>query len=302
MEFENREYCKRECEFFNECHGNFEECFKKTVLDMLEDKSFYKRPKIAIIKTYGLDGNEPCNLKELAKIFNTSTGNTSHVLAKALRMLRHPHRSKVLRKYNVMACKHPDSKYSKLLFSIFGQKDTRFTILADDLAKMTDGRGVYSCIKELRKYLGIEAVIRLVDEIEEEYENQEILSIDKIKALNLDPSIVNQIENAALTVIYTLDETREEFKKIREGSQRAKEYMIRANRIWQLLFTKEVFLRYGEEKNVTFDELMEIGNKAIDEAISYYDYVNENGFMLYMLRTIWRHMRDELDIPYTTNK
>lgn len=59
--------------------------------------TFQEKPRTVIEHRFGFDGRPEKTLKECGKLFGISPERTRQVEAKALRMMRHPHRSRVLR-------------------------------------------------------------------------------------------------------------------------------------------------------------------------------------------------------------
>ncbi len=90
------------------------------ILAAFPDKRFYKRPKATLIKMYGLDGGKQYTLAEMARVFKISKDNTGHIYAKALRLMRHPIRSKPLREYVDWAIENPTFPCAQLISDIFG--------------------------------------------------------------------------------------------------------------------------------------------------------------------------------------
>lgn len=76
---------------------NMKKEFRTRILHILDtDKKFDEREKDVIIKRFGLDGNDPKTLLQIAKERNTGKENIRQIEAKALRKLRHPSVSRLL--------------------------------------------------------------------------------------------------------------------------------------------------------------------------------------------------------------
>ena len=117
---ENIMNCKTECEFYVQCAESKEMCIKNVIDNVLSDKAFDRGHREAVIRSFGLDGKEPWSLAQLAMSLRVPLDEVEHIYARALRILRHPLRSKKIGKFDIWACKNPSSPYSKLIFRIFG--------------------------------------------------------------------------------------------------------------------------------------------------------------------------------------
>jgi len=114
------EYCGNNCAFYKGCYANSELCIKRVFEEILN--TIAPREAYVVKKIYGYDGYV-CSKQELATDLEIDCERIEQIEAKALRKLRHPSRSKKLKKYFFDIYCTGENFYSRLLTGIFGEAD-----------------------------------------------------------------------------------------------------------------------------------------------------------------------------------
>lgn len=290
---ENKTNCKIECEFYIECRGNDEKCIKSIINDELSNKAFNRGHREAIIRSFGLDGKAPWNLAQLAMHLRLPLDEVKHIYAKALRIFRHPSHSKEIRKFDIWACKHPDSPYSKLIFSIFGIGDPDMYLLYNEGVYKENGHESctnmndeeYEKMKRVRrasyKYtheIRVEGLKRIDFELEELEKGTDIFSIFKAEGIILNETLMKEFENLSLKPQLESNKITQLFQEAVQGSSEARDKIIENSKIYVLLVCKEFSLKPNFLLGFTSEELISIAYQRLTWTVDLYIKTNKRPF------------------------
>ena len=298
---ENKMNCKAECEFYEQCGENKETCIKNVINNELKDKAFKGGCREAIIRCFGLDGKEPWSFVQLAMSLRTSLDEVGHIYARALRILRHPSRSRKIKKFDIWACKYPDSPYSRLIFSIFGICDPEMYLIYtegveeeyESSANMSDEE--YEKMKRIRrasyKYnyeVRCEGSKRIDFELEELEKGTDILSIFKAEGITLNDTLMNELKALSSNPQLDSNKITELFQMAVQGSLEARDKIIESSKIYALLVCKEYALKPNFLLGFTTNDLINIAYQRLEWTVDVYIKTNKKTFdFKELLATYW---------------
>lgn len=286
-----------------ECDGNEEKCIKGIINDILSGKAFSKGYREVVIRSFGLDGKEPWSLAQLAMHLRLPVDEVEHIYAKALRILRHPSYNKEIRKFDIWACKHPNSPYSELIFKIFGIIDPDMYLIYNEgvneeneqesSANMSDEeyekmkrvrRATYNYTHKIRE----EGSKRIDFELQELEKGTDIFSIFKTEGITLNKALMKEFESLSLKPLLDSNEITVLFQQAVRGSSDARDKIIEGSKIYALLVCKEYALNPNLLLGFTTEDLINIAYKRLVWTVDVYIKTNKKTFNFKeMLATHW---------------
>lgn len=110
--------CSTKCEFYNCCYGYEENCIICIINDILG--TLTPREEKVLRLRFGLDDGKYRSLESVGREFDVTRERIRQIEAKALRKLRHPSRSKKIKKHFDGILLSGNEQYSRLIGAIFG--------------------------------------------------------------------------------------------------------------------------------------------------------------------------------------
>ncbi len=107
-------YCLAKCEFYNNCYANHDNCAKNKVEELLNTLS--KTESHILRLKYGYYGKEK-DINDIAGELNLSPARIKQFLTKALRKLRHPSRSKIIKNFEFEFFSTPSTSFYRNLIN-----------------------------------------------------------------------------------------------------------------------------------------------------------------------------------------
>ena len=287
------------CEICVECNGNNEECVKSEINSLLSSKSFKRGYGDAIIHAFGLDGKEVWSNVQLAMYLNLSMDDAIHFFAKAMRMLRGSPYNKTISKFDIWACKHPDSPYAKLILKVLGIANTESYLLYTEGVEeenspkdMDDEKfQIFKKIRRARYYyirdIKNEGLKRIAFEMEEIKKGASILSILENECICLDNALMEELKCVSSKALDN-DDIKALFEKASQGSVDAIREVIEGCKLYALLVCKELFLKPNEDLGFTTKELINIAYQGLERTVNLYnEYKKPTECFLEDLTSIW---------------
>lgn len=181
-------------------------------------------------------------------------------------------------------------------FDDFAEK---FDALLDDLFSLPDGFSKAS-------------MQRIEYELSQVENGCDIISVFEQEGVKLDDGVLSFFKKFVSNDIPSNDELNEFFSKVSEGNTDAKQCIVDAHQWLVALIAKEYYIQNVEidslfdirRFNMSFDELVKIGNIGLEKAINKFDFENGYNFSSYALWWICtsfsRTVADLFHIPVYT--
>lgn len=136
-----------------------------------------------------------------------------------------------------------------------------------------------------------ESMQRLEYELSQIENGRNIISVFEQEGLRLDDDIINVLKKSTSSVILSNKELNALFVKLANGDSDAKQQIVNANQMLVALVAKEYFIKNDESNtpfdirrfNMSFDELVNVGNMGLEKAISKFDCTIGYKFSTYAL-------------------
>lgn len=288
------------CEFCTECSEKIDECVKSSINEVLSRKSFNHGYREAIIRTFGLDGKEKWNVVQLAMYLKLSMDDAVHFFARAMRLLRSPSCNKSIKKFDIWACKHPNSPYAELVLKVLGIADTEAYLLYTEGVEVESFSGEmndekFEKVKKIRraryKYMGEikkDGLSRIAYEIEEIKKGANILSTFERESILLDNTLMEEFKNIADYKAICKEEIKNLFEDASHGSVDAVRTLIERCKVYALLVCKEFFLKPNEDLGFSTKELIDIAYQGLERTVYLYaQYKKPTDNFIEDLATLW---------------
>ena len=295
-----------------------EEKYVKSVIDKeLLGKSFNGGYREAIVRCFGLDGKEPWSILQLAMHLRLPLDEVEHIYARALRILRAPSHSRKMRKFDIWACKNPNSPYAKLMFKIYGISNPEMHLIfregvdeeneEEPSRRMSDEE--YEKMKRIRrasyKYnheVWQDGSIRIDFELGELKKDADIFSIFKAEGITLDETLMNEFKKLSLKPQLDSNEIDRLFQEAVQESSEARDKIIESSKIYALLVCKEYALKPNFLLRLTTKDLINIAYERLIWIVDVYVKTNKNTLdfkELLATHWIWEGFRKAVNARYS---